>query len=156
MFNNIFDEFLKIKGKHKFVFRDTVTNEIIRANVYENLIVNACKNMITTRLAGTGNACIITYGAVGTNATSPLISDTILGTELARSALVSITASTLSVLMVTFFGASEANGTLNEFGLFGEAASATPDSGTLICHTSISETKTPSETLTIESTISIT
>lgn len=54
-----------------------------------------------------------------------------------------------------FFGAADANGALEEMGLFGEAASATPDSGTLFNHAAISETKSSSETLTISITITI-
>jgi len=144
-----------IKGRHKFTFRDAVTGEIKRVSEYDNLIVNVCKNMIAQRLAGDGNGCNITYGAVGTNATAPAAGNTTLGTENARNAVTTISDSANVVNATTFFGASEANATLTEFGLFGEAATGSADSGTMVNHTAISETKTSSETLTIESVLTI-
>ena len=144
-----------ISGRHKFTLRDAVTGEIKRVSEYDNLIVTVCKEMIADRLAGSGNGCNITYGAVGTNATAPAAGNTTLGTEIARTTLSNISKSGTVVTARTFFGASEANATLTEFGLFGEAASAAADSGTMINHTVISETKTSGETLTIDSRITI-
>ncbi len=142
-------------GVHNFVFRDAISGEITRQKMYHNLITTACKTMIAARLAGGVADTDITYGAVGTNATAPAVGDTTLGTELARVALAGISSSGNVISATTFFGASEANGTLLEFSLFGNGASATPDSGTMINHTTIAEVKTTSETLTIESSITI-
>lgn len=122
---------------------------------FPNLVVTAGKSMIAQRLAGDGNSCNITYGAVGTNATAPDVANTTLGTELDRNAVTSIEDAANQVLMVTYFGPTEANGTLTEFGAFGEAASASADSGTMFNHAAISVTKTSSYTLTIDSTFTI-
>jgi len=146
-------EGLRMSGRHRFIFRDAVTGEIKWVNEYDNLITNTCFSMIADRLSGGGNDCNITYSAVGTGTTAPTITDTTLETELARKTIVSASYSTNIVSISSFFGASEANGTLAEFALFGEAASATVDTGTMINHAAISETKTSSETLTIETTI---
>lgn len=143
-----------ITGRLRFVFRNIETGAV-RESEYRNLIVTLCKEMIAARLAGGGGDCDITYVAVGTDATTPAIGDTALGTELDRNALASISAAGSVITATGFFGAAEANGTLTEMGLFGEAASATPDSGTLINHAAISETKTSSETMTIECTLTI-
>lgn len=148
-------EGLTFKGIIECVIRDARTGKIKRVHYYENLVTQVALNMIADRLAGGSNNCDITYGAVGTNATVPVIGNTTLGTESARKAVSTIASSTSQVNVVTFFGASEANATLTEFGLFGEAASGTVDTGTMFNHAVISETKTSSETLTITSTITI-
>jgi len=135
-------------------FENVETGES-RFATYDNLVVTAGKNMIAKRLAGGANDCDITYIAVGTDATAPDIADTTLGTELDRNTLTSIAAAGTAVTVKGFFGAADANGALEEMGLFGEAASATPDSGTLFNHAAISETKSSSETLTISITITI-
>jgi len=146
---------VKMRGRHRFILRDIETGKIISDRTYDNLIVSVCSDMIADRLAGGSSDCDITYGAVGTNATAPAIGDTTLGTELARNSLTSISAAGSIVSASTFFGSAEANGTLTEFGLFGQGASAAADSGVMINHAAISETKTTAETLSIESTITI-
>ena len=138
-----------INGIHKFIFRDVKTNEILRVKTYKNLIVNVGKNMIAKRLAGTANACDITHGAVGTGAGTPAVGDTTLFTELDRVAVTAISASGAVVNVVCFFGASDGNGTLTNYGLFAEIGV------TMLNHVLISETKTSSETLTVESKITI-
>jgi len=149
-----FAEGLKIKCLWTLRFTNVETGKE-RLVKYTNLVVTVGKEMIAKRLAGDGNDCNITYVAVGTDNTAPDPSDTTLGAELARKAVTSISRSGTSVVVRGFFGASEANGTLAELGLFGESASATPDSGTLFNRALISETKTSSETLSIECQIDI-
>ena len=145
---------VKIIGKHLFIFRDVETNIVLRSTQYSNAITLLGLNMLAKRIAQTGNDCNITYGAVGTGAfpASPSASTTLV-TELARKLVTTISASGSVASIRTFFGASAANGTLKEFGLFGEAATAAADSGTMFNHAQITEVKSPSETLTIESTI---
>ncbi len=143
-----------IIGHICFIFRNIDTGEE-RVSKYDNLIVTVAKNMIARRLAGEANACNITYIAVGTGAGVPAIGDTTLSTELDRNPLTTISASGVTVSFTGFFGASEANGTLTNMGLFGEGASATPDSGVLINHAAVSEVKSTSETMTITGTLTI-
>lgn len=150
------EEHFSIKGINTFIFQDVLTGYIIRENVYENLITTACLTMIAARLAGGSDDTDITYGAVGTDDTAPAISDTTLGTENTRKALASISSSGGVITAVTFFGASDANAVLKEFGLFGNGATAAADSGTLVNHVAIDEEKTSSETLTVESVLTLT
>ena len=144
-----------IKGVHRFIKRDVKTNEIVSDNTYENLIPTVCLNMIADRLVGGSNNTDITYGAVGTGAGTPAIGDTTLSTENARNLLAGISVSGSVITATTFFGAAEANATLTNFGLFGNGATGSADSGTMITIVSITETKTSSETLTVESQITI-
>ncbi len=141
-------------GTHRFTMKDVNTGEVT-VREYKNIIVNTGKSMIAQRLAGENNFCNITYGAVGLSATTPNESDIILGTESARKAVSSIVSSGGLVTITVFFTASEGNGLLREYGLFGETASATANTGTLILHALINENKTSAKTLTIESTIEV-
>lgn len=141
-----------IQGKVKCILKNIHTNEI-KIYEYDNLITTAGLVAIARRLGGIAlksNEGQITYGATGTNATAPAIGDTTLGTELARKLFSSTSyASNVSTLRV-FFNTSESNGALKEFGLFGEDATASADSGTLFEHAAMDITKTVADTLTVE------
>lgn len=145
---------LTIKGHVKFKFRNVLTGKVEIIEV-DNLVTTAGKVAIIQNLRGVSSRGQITYCAVGTDATAPDVADTVLGTELARK-LISVRSNTSNVATFqTFFNTSEANGTLAEAGLFGDAATASADTGTLFCHTAISKTKTSAETLTITWTTTI-
>jgi hypothetical protein len=145
---------IQITGHYKLTFQNIHTGRI-RISEYDNAITDVCLAMLAKRLGGAGNDCNITYIAVGTGAypATPKTSTT-LTTELARKTVTAASYSGAQTLITGFFGASEGNGTLTEIGLFGEDASASADSGTMINHASITETKSSSETLTAEITIS--
>ena len=143
-----------ITGRIKVTLEDVVTGEV---EIHEstNLIVTAGKNMIAARLAGEANNCNITYGAVGTDNTAPVVGNTTLGTELARKVLASISRSGNVISCTTFFSTSEAVGSIEEIGMFGEAGSVTPDSGTMLNHLLLSFTKSGSQTMSIQGTFTI-
>lgn len=122
----------------------------------DNLLTTAGKALILDRLTGGVNTCEITYGAVGTNSTAPAVGNTTLGTELARKVLAGRSYSGVVMTFVTFFSTAEANGAIEEFGLFGDGASGSADSGTLFNHAAISATKTSSYTMTISCAITLT
>ena len=145
---------LTIKGHVKFKFRNVLTGKVEIIEV-DNLVTTAGKVAIIQNLRGVSSRGQINYCAVGTDATAPDVADTVLGTELARK-LISVRSNTSNVATFqTFFNTSEANGTLAEAGLFGDAATTSADTGTLFCHTAISKTKTSAETLTITWTTTI-
>lgn len=150
---NLKKETFEIKGRIKLILKDVFTGEIDDSGWIDNLITTAGKAALLRRMRNSGslsNEGIITYGAVGTGASVvPAIGDTALGTELDRNLLSYSSISGLTLTLRVFFNTSEANGTLTEFGWFGEAASATPGSGTLFNHCNITKTKTASKTLTI-------
>ncbi|MDO8715330.1 MAG: hypothetical protein Q7J73_00710 [Dehalococcoidales bacterium] len=143
-----------ITGCIRLIFCDVNTGAE-RIAEYQNVVTAVCKNMIARRLAGEANTCDITYIAVGTGAGVPGVADTILFTELERNLNTSISAGGAIVTITGFFGASEAIGVLTEVGAFGEGATAAADSGVLINHATIAETKSSSETLTVEIILTI-
>jgi len=124
----------------------------------ENLNPLAAKEALARRIANAGiktNEGMITYGAVGTGTGTPLSSNTKLGTELFRKAIAVASYSSNIATFRMFMTTAEGNGTLTEYGLFGEDASASADTGTLFQRVIISKTKTSAKTLTIESRIQI-
>lgn len=146
-----------IKGKVKLTFENIQTGEV-EVLEYDNLFVTAGKVSIAKRMSGvdTNSMGQVTYMAVGTTNTAANIADTTLVTEIFRKQISTRSYSTTSAAFRTFFNTDEANGVLTEVGLFGDDASSTADSGTLYARRVISRTKTSSETLTIDWTLTVT
>ena len=143
-------------GQVVFTFHNVKTGKV-RHYYVKNMFVTAGKNSIADALRGTtaNNKGIITYCALGTSAVAPALGNTHLGAEIARK-LVSVRSIANNVATFqTFFTTSEGIGSLREAGLFGDDASATPDTGTLFCHTAINRTKSSNDTLTISWAVTI-
>jgi len=148
---------IKITGKVIMTMRDVNTGEV-EVVEYKNLIPTVGREAIARRLINEGlksNESIITYGAVGTDTTAPALSDTTLGNEIFRKQIASTERVNNTIYIRTFLTTIEGNGDLREFGLFGEDATGTTDSGTLFEKVSINRTKTSSKTLLIESILTI-
>lgn len=144
-------------GKVLIEIRDAKTGKLKSQDLVKNTFVTVGKNSIADALRGTigSNKGIITWCAVGTNATAPDVADTTLGTELFRK-LVSVRSVAANVATFqTYFTTAEANGSLREAGLFGDDASVTPNSGTLFSMLAINRTKSSSDTLTLTWSITI-
>lgn len=100
-----------------------------------NLVVNAGHNLVASVLAGNvSSSLMFTYHAIGTGTTTPAYGDTTLTTETARNPIVTKTVSSNYILMRTFFVKSICSVFLKEAGVFGNAATATPGSGTMYNH----------------------
>lgn len=146
-----------VRGKIRITLEDIYTGEK-EITEYKNLVPTVGREAIGRRIILEGlrqDEGAITYGAVGTGTTAPVNSDTQLETELTRKQIASATYSANIIRIRTFFTAAEAVGTLREYGLFGEEATAAADSGTLFQRVSINKVKTNTKTLTIESEITI-
>lgn len=157
--NNIYipkREIIVPTGAVMLELRNVITGKLVR-EFYKNMFVTAGKNSLADHLRGTteNNKGIITYCALGTGLTAPALGDTTLQTELARKLVSVRTVSGNVATFETFFTTSEAIGTLKEAGLFGDAASATADTGTLFCRVAINRTKSANDTLTLSWTVTI-
>ena len=121
-----------------------------------NPLVGRTAIMRRLRNAGTKtNEGVITYGAVGTDAGTPADSDTTLFTEIARVVVASFSQIDNVLTVNIFFTTTEAVGTLTNFGLFGEDASATLGTGTLFEKCLITKVKDTSKTLTFECVLTL-
>jgi hypothetical protein len=94
----------------------------------KNLVVTVGKNFIASRFTGT--TTIMSHMAIGSGAVAPALTNTTLGTELARVALTSSSVNGASVIYVASFPAGVGTGALTEAGVL-NASSA----GTLLCRT---------------------
>ena len=119
---------------------------------FHNVICTVGKVAIARRLAGIAelaNEGQITYGATGTNGAAVNAADTVLGTELARKVISSSSYTTNTCEIRVFFNSTESVGAIEEFGFFGEAATAVADTGTLFNHLLLSLAKSNTQTLTV-------
>ena len=128
-------EVFKIKTNLTIDIHDAKTMEIIETIKDHNLITTAGKNLVRDLLGIAVGITGINYFAVGTDNTSPSVTDTTLGAEVFRNTFTDVVYSSAKVTFKYFLGSTEANGnTLVEAGLFGDNATASTDSGTLFSH----------------------
>jgi hypothetical protein len=158
--NNIYiqiPDIVKPEGSVAIYLNDAKTGLLKGFDYTPNMFVTSGKVSIAQRLRGLDMA-EITYCAVGTGNTAPALSNTTLQTELERKLIstreVSSGAANASVF-TTFYNTTEANGALKEFGLFGDAATASINTGTLFARTLSTRTKSTADTLTVEWTVLI-
>lgn len=139
-----------IKGAVKLTFTNVETGEQEVIHIL-NVFVYPGKCAIAARLAQQQtNQGKITYMATGTGTSVPGQSDIHLHAELFRKAISVFAVNSNVATFTTFYSTTESNGVITEIGLFGDDATATNSSGTMYAHTTVSKTKTSSDTLTIE------
>jgi hypothetical protein len=148
---------MKLKNNVKVTSENVKTGKVEIIETH-NVGCDAGMESLAARMVGAERGQV-TYFAVGTGASTggdaPASTDTTLNTELIRKQISvrSSTGDTASFRI--FFSTSEANDDLTEIGLFGDDASVTVDSGVLFARAAIDKTKTDSETLTIDWSLSI-
>ena len=143
------EEFLKATGKLDIILKDSDGNIKQELHV-PNLVVTVGKNFIASRMVGTSSP-VMSHMAIGTNATAPVSANTTLGTEVARVALSSATASANTVSYSATFPAGTGAGAITEAGIFNAASS-----GTLLCRTIFPVVnKAASDALTINWNVTI-
>jgi len=122
----MFREKIGISGELRLTHLDK-DGEIIEDRVIPNLITTVGLNFIASRIDGTGTN-VMSHMAVGTGSTAAVVGDTTLGTESARVAHDSSTASTNTEVYVTTFPAGTGTGAITEAGVLNAAST-----GTLLC-----------------------
>jgi len=95
----------------------------------DNLVVTAGKVFVASRMKD-ATATAMSHMAVGTNSTAAAAGDTALGSESARVALTSTTASTNTVIYVATFPAGTGTAALTEAGILNASSG-----GTMLCRT---------------------
>ncbi len=136
--------------------RDTSTGKIKGIHKYTNLIPTVGRTMIANNLtsASPDDAMRVNYAAVGSGVTAPANGDTTLETETFRNTIASQTNASNVAYFTMFIGATEDTGTYREAGLFSNGG-AGADTGVLLSRVAINITKSGTETLTIDWTITI-
>jgi hypothetical protein len=145
-------EKIEMIGEWKFTLEDIFTHEkkVFR---YRNLITVIGRTAITDAFVNASPACslLITHACLGTNATAVNEADTALGTETYRNGIASRTSSGNVAYLTAFFTAGECNGNYKEAGLVIDGTGE----DILINHVNIDVAKTNTQTLTIDTTITL-
>lgn len=123
--------------------------KIVSIKEYKNIFTTVGKYSLLDRMKGDTKG-EITYLALGDGLVAPAVGDTTLGNELFRKLITQRTRTLLVFYTSTFLMTTEGNYTYKEAGLFGDAATATTNSGTLFTRLAIDEVKTSGESLTID------
>ena len=146
----------KPTGRIRPILRDRKTGRIKFIGKWaNNVFTQVGKTAIANRLGDIGavaNEGIITYGAVGTGASTPSKNDIAMLAEHIRKVVAATAVVGQTLTVETFFASAEGNDTLSQFALFGEDAGAGADSGTMFDYANfeVPFTKTANETLTVE------
>lgn len=145
-----------LKGHWKFTFRDAITGAVLRVQEFDNLIPTVARAMIANNLTDSSptNAMRVNYVALGTGTTAPANADTKLETETYRNTVASQTNASNIAYCTGFYSATECNGSYKEAGIFSDGT-AVADSGIIVSHVAIDITKSNTETLTIDWSITI-
>ena len=140
---------LTLKGRLEIV----VTAEdgtVKQRESVKNLVVTTGKNFVASRMAGTSSS-VMSHMAIGTGTTAAAAGDTTLGSQSARVALTSTTATDNDVVYVATFaaGTPSSAAAITEAGIFNASTG-----GTMLCRTVFSEiNKGTSDSLTITWTV---
>ena len=107
---------------------------LIWCSLVENLIVTDGKELVGDILIDEESAGL-TYHALGTNNTTPVVGDSQLGSEQARKTWTSRTRSGVQLTLSVFYLASECTYAIKECGVFGGASTgAGAGTGVLFSH----------------------
>lgn len=144
--------------KYMYLMKELRIHSEFREKVVENIIPTAGRTVIAQWIVGdnTNDADNgANYGSLGTDNTTPANGDTTLGTETYRKATSSGNNSSNVALLSNFYSAAEVTGTFEEAGWHIDGT-ASADTGQLLSHFLIGTTvKSAAETLTVESTLTI-
>lgn len=149
-------EGLALAGFYQFTLEDVITGEKI-VKRYKNLVPTTGLTLIANNLtdATPTNTMLITHAALGTGTNAPAAGNTQLQTETYRNAIASLTNSSGVAYATAFFNQTEVTGTFKEAGLFTNATGAA-NSGVLLSRVAIDVTKTNTQKLTIDWTLTLT
>ena len=124
--------------------------------VVENIVPTVGRTMIANNLTDTtpDNVMYVKKVALGSGTNTPANGDTTLQTETYRNDVASRTNASNIGYVTGFFSATEVSGTFREAGLFSDGT-ASANTGILVSRVAINITKSLSESLTIDWTLTI-
>jgi hypothetical protein len=124
--------------------------------VVNNIVPTVGRAMIANNLGNSSptNVMYAKYIELGSGTNTPANSDTALQTSSYRNAVASRTNASNVAYVTGFFNATETSGTYREAGIFSDGT-ASAGTGVLVSRVAINVTKTTSNTLTIDWTLTI-
>ena len=128
---------LSFSGRAVLTATDPKTGKVVAVVKSKNIIVTVGKQFIGDMLIDldASHDTGLTYCAIGTGTTTPLVTDTTLTTEAARKTITSKSRNGIEITLSTFFTKAESTLNIKEGGIFGHStASGSADSGKLLAH----------------------
>ena len=95
---------------------------LVKSYEARNVVCNVLLSQLRNALIGSGSVSEYTHIAVGSGTTTPTRSDTALANEIARKVCDERLISGTKVIYRVTFGSDEANGSINEVGVFDAAS----------------------------------
>ena len=140
----------KLRGHVKITVKNA-NGEVVKVIEKDNLIVNAGKNLLRDFLKGDAVSGLSRL-ALGTGTTTPTDNDVQLENETYRQAFSDIAVENGLLRLTTFITSTATSGDFTEFGLFGNGADDTANSGTLFSRVVYSTpvSKSTAESLTVQ------
>lgn len=136
-------------GKLKLTLKNVKTGEV-QVKAVPNLVVNIGKAYIASRMTSS-SANAMSHMAIGTSSVTPLITDTALGAQNARVALLTATSLGATASYSALFDVGVGTGAIVEAGIFNASTA-----GTMLCRTKFDVfNKGPDDQLTIEWDVTI-
>jgi hypothetical protein len=158
---NVFETLKHPTQRHEILqdlYKSMQALTIVNQVEVHNIIPTVGRSVIALWIIGdnTYDAAVGTnYGTLGDDNTAPVNGDTTLGNETYRKATSSATSANNIAYLSNFYTATEVTGTIEEAGWHIDGTGAA-DSGQLLSHfLTTSITKAATETLTVESTLTI-
>lgn len=129
----------------------TTTKEVV-----DNIVPTVGRQMLANQIGNVSptNVPYAKYIELGTSVTAPSNADTALVASVYRNAVASRTNASNIAYVTAFFNATETSGTYREAGIFCDGT-ASAGTGVLLSRVAINVTKTTSNTLTIDWTLTI-
>ena len=140
----------RLKGHVKITVKNA-NGEVVRVFEKDNLIVDAGRNLLRDFLKGDAVSGL-TRLALGTGTTDASNGDTQLENETYRQAFSDVAVENGLLRLTTFITSTATSGDFTEFGLFGNGADDTANSGTLFSRVVYSTpvSKSTAESLTVQ------
>ncbi|MDD1458456.1 HNH endonuclease [Dolichospermum sp. ST_sed7] len=155
--NVMFKGYIKMAGVYLFTLRDAISGQITSRQLAFNIIPTVARTMIANNLTDVtpDNVPYIKYAELGTSTQAPANGDTALIASSYRNAIASRTNAANIGYATAFFNATETSGSFKEAGIFCDGT-ASAGTGILLSRVAINITKTNTQTLTIDWTLTVT
>lgn len=142
---------LSIRGRLHILIKEAATGRVLRDEFIDNKIIDTGLDLVRDLILNSNVAP--THIAVGTDATAPLATDTILGTEVFRNIITRRISASKKATYQLFLDTGDANGnTLVEAGIFNRSSAG--DMLSRVTFTAIVKTVSITATLTWDITLS--
>lgn len=149
------NQHISLKGHYRFTLKDIHTGEE-QVFEYDNVVTSATWTMIANNFADAtpDNTMLLNKAVLGSGTSTPATSDTQLQTETYRNNLASKSNVANVVSATAFFNATETSGTYREAGIVVDGTGSA-NTGVLVSRVAINITKSTSQTLTLEWSLTI-